>query len=213
MGPLTLSGGPNVTIRGDPGNSDRREGHYGGIASILHPEPDGRRASARALGAFLALALVLVTALAGCSSDDGGKAAGKPLPDVALTDLATGRDASWPASGTPTVVNFWASWCGPCRKEMPAFQQVADRLGKKVTIIGVTDETDHDASRKAARTSGASYPLLVDDDQELLIDLGLASLPATVFVDADGKVVGRHTGALTESELLAQIKDRYGITP
>jgi peroxiredoxin len=95
---------------------------------------------------------------------------------------------------------------------MPAFEAVHQRLGDQVAIVGVTDEDDHAASANAAKKSGATYPLLVDEDQTLLTDLRVSGLPGTVFVDADGKVIGRHLGALTEAELTKEIKDRYGIT-
>ncbi|MEZ5177765.1 MAG: TlpA disulfide reductase family protein [Acidimicrobiales bacterium] len=97
------------------------------------------------------------------------------------------------------------------KKEMPAFEAVSQQLDGKVSIVGVTDTLDLDGSRAAADKAGVTYPLLVDEDQNLQSDLGIAGLPATIFVDADGKVVGRHLGALTEAELTKEIEDRYGI--
>lgn len=174
--------------------------------------PPSRRARARKsrprLVALVTVALLVLLAPA-CSHDSN--TSGTPLPDAKLTDLATGKAASWP-TGKPLVVNFWASWCTPCRAEMPAFDKVATRLRSKVTIIGVTDEDDHAASKKAAKAAGATYPLLVDTDQALLSDIGITGLPGTVFVDEDGKIVGRHLGALTEDELTKEIEKRYGIT-
>lgn len=165
----------------------------------------------RRAAAALAALLLLALGVAGCSgTEDRAAEAATPLPEVALVDLATGDEAAWP-SGTPLVVNFWASWCAPCRKEMPAFQQVADDLGDQVAIVGVTDEDDLTAAREAADASGVSYPLLVDVDQELLTELEISGLPATVFVDAEGTIVGRHLGALTEAELSEQIEDLHGI--
>ena len=150
--------------------------------------------------------------LPACSDGSGGEASGDPLPAAALVDLDTGEAASWPDDGTPVVVNLWASWCTPCRKEMPAFDEVSRRLDGEVTIVGVTDERDLDAARGAAEESGVTYPLLVDEDQTVLVDLGVTGLPGTVFVDAEGNVVGRHLGAMTASDLEQEIEDRYGIT-
>lgn len=181
------------------------------LTSMLRsPAPTPTATPLRAAAAVAAL-LVLALGIAGCSgTEDRAAEAADPLPEVALVDLATGDEAAWP-TGTPLVVNFWASWCAPCRKEMPAFQQVADDLGDQVAIVGVTDEDDLAAAREAADASGVSYPLLVDVDQELLTQLELSGLPATVFVDADGTIVGRHLGALTEAELSEQIEDVHGI--
>lgn len=127
-------------------------------------------------------------------------------------DLETGNSTAWPDDGRPMVINFWASWCTPCRKEMPAFEQVANELGDQVTIIGVTDEADLDAARDAAAQAGVTYPLLVDEGLSVQADLDVTGLPATVFVDEDGTVVGKHLGALTEDELTTEIEDRYAIT-
>lgn len=159
--------------------------------------------------ARLVVATTLVVALAACSHSSSS---GKPLPEAKLSNLATGKVADWPADGKPMVVNFWASWCTPCRKEMPAFEQVHQKLGDRVAIVGVTDEDDHAAAKKAAEAAGVTYPVLVDDDQTLLTDLKVSGLPGTVFVDADGKVESVHLGALTEAALTKEIEDRYGIT-
>lgn len=158
---------------------------------------------------MLVVALAVTAASAGLSACTSPKEGGR-LPTVALTDLRTGDDAAWPR-GKPLVVNLWATWCAPCRKEMPAFEEVHAKVGDAVTIVGVTDDPKLDAARKAADVAGVTYPLLVDVDTRLMVDLGVAGLPATVFVDADGTVLGRHLGALTEQELTKEIEERYGI--
>lgn len=157
---------------------------------------------------LLAAALVL----AGCGSSSDGGTKGRQIPDVELTRLSSGKATSWP-TGRPLVINFWASWCTPCRTEMPAFQAVHEQFRDRVAIVGVTDDPDLDKARKAAASSGARYPLLVDVDSELLVDFSIAGLPATVFVDTDGRVLGRHLGAMTEAELTKEIEKRYGLTP
>jgi thiol-disulfide isomerase/thioredoxin len=150
-----------------------------------------------------------IASLSACGKDEGGS--GEPLPEVTLVSLADESPAELP-EGRPTVVNFWASWCAPCRSEMPAFERVADELGDQVAIVGITDEDELDAAREAAAATGVTYPLLVDTEQTLLTDLAITGLPATVFLDEDGDVVGRHLGELTTDELTREIEDRYGIT-
>jgi thiol-disulfide isomerase/thioredoxin len=169
------------------------------------PRPRHRPATVVALGLLVAL----LAALVACSGSDD--ASGTSLPDAQLTDLRTEEPADWGADGKPLVVNFWASWCTPCKTEMPAFEEVAQDLDGQVVIVGVTDTLDLDGSREAADNAGVTYPLLVDEEQNLQVDLGIAGLPATVFVDADGTIVGRHLGALTRDELTKEIEDRYGI--
>jgi thiol-disulfide isomerase/thioredoxin len=160
------------------------------------------------LAALLLVALLALGTVA-CTRKD--PAAGGTLPAVALTDLTTGKAVRWPTDDKPVIVNFWASWCTPCRAEMPAFDRVAARLGDRVHILGVTDERNLASARKAAKRAAVRYPLYVDEDQRLLIDLNISGLPGTVFVDGTGKVLGRHLGALTEAELTKEIQDRYGI--
>lgn len=172
------------------------------ISSISTPPASRRRT--------LALCLALAFVAAACSHGDAK--AGTKLPEANLTELATGKAASWDAGDKPMVLNFWASWCTPCRAEMPAFEEVSKELGDQVAIVGVTDEDDLTAAKKAADKAGVTYPLLVDVDQTLLTDVGITGLPGTVFVDADGTIVGRHLGALTADELTKEIEDRYGIT-
>lgn len=167
------------------------------------PRPFGHAAAA-VLGA-LALAL-----LPACAASDSTATA---LPTPKLVDLRTGDASGWDQKGRPLVVNLWASWCTPCKTEMPAIEKVASRLGDQVEIVGVTDQNDLEAARKAANKAGVRYRLLVDTDQSLMSDLGIVGLPGTVFVDADGKVIGRHSGVLTEKKLLEEIQKRYGIEP
>jgi thiol-disulfide isomerase/thioredoxin len=175
------------------------------IKTITPPPPR----STRPIPALLAAALLAV-AMSSCSGSDGSADA-SPLPDVELTDLATGEPAGWDQGDRPMVINLWASWCTPCRAEMPAFDRVATELGDQVAIVGVTDELDRDAALEAATEIGVSYPLRYDETQALMTELDVTGLPASVFVDADGNVVGRHLGALTEDELLAEIEERHGI--
>lgn len=157
---------------------------------------------------LLLVIAVIPAFLAACSSaSETGE-----LPRPALTDLTTGKKADWPTD-RPLVINVWATWCTPCRKEMPAFQAVHEQLGDRVAIVGVSDDPNLDGSRKAAKVAGVTYPLLVDVDTRLMVDLGIAGLPATVFVDKDGKVLGKRLGAMTEDQLRNEIEKRYDIAP
>ena len=164
--------------------------------------------TARRYGWLVAAAIIFIAPA--CTRSDPSD--GAPLPAATLSALDTGKPADLETDGRPMVINFWASWCTPCRAEMPAFERVHQQLGDQVSIIGVTDEEDHDVATKAAEAAGVTYPLLMDEDQTLLTDLRVTGLPGTVFVDADGKVIGRHLGALTEKQLIAEIEDRYDIT-
>jgi thiol-disulfide isomerase/thioredoxin len=136
-----------------------------------------------------------------------GPAAGDPLPELALPCLDGGRPVDLARLGTPTVVNLWASWCGPCRQELPAFQRYADRAGDRLRVIGVITR-DRDAAARSMMTDlGLRFPMLVDDEGALLAGVGRQALPVTLFVDARGRIAYLYNAqALDEPtlELLAE---------
>lgn len=165
--------------------------------------------------AFVALARGAGTTAGGTETVDGtsadtppllrdrGGAEPMPLPDAtlpALADLgpAGGLDLS-ELRGEPAVINFWASWCAPCVKEMPGLQNIADDMG--ITVIGVDYVDQDDKAIELARELGITYPLVRDDDGEFGRQIGLVGTPTTLFVDADGTIVRQLAAELTEQEL------------
>jgi cytochrome c biogenesis protein CcmG/thiol:disulfide interchange protein DsbE len=114
-----------------------------------------------------------------------------PGPEVSL-DRLTGR---------PTLVNLWATWCGPCREEMPLLQEAYARHGQDVRFLGVDTQDDPEAATAFLNDLGIGYPHAVDADAELLRELGVRGLPVTLAVDQEGRVVDRRVGQLTREEL------------
>lgn len=138
------------------------------------------------------------------------------LPDLRLPCLsASGPDTVGLAGlrGTPTVVNLWASWCGPCRQELPAFAAVARRAGQRVRLVGVQTKDDARNAAAVLAAAGVSYPSLHDGNGLLLARLGVPpALPVTVFVRADGGVVAVYQGpALTEQRLAALVAEHLAV--
>jgi cytochrome c biogenesis protein CcmG, thiol:disulfide interchange protein DsbE len=106
--------------------------------------------------------------------------------------------------GSPYVLNFWATWCDPCRKEMPAFERVWQKYKSRgVVIVGVNINDDLGDAREFAGELGITYPLVVDENDELATELGVKGLPQTFFVDTSGDIVdsGAELGLLTQAEL------------
>ncbi|WP_346620005.1 TlpA disulfide reductase family protein [Blastococcus montanus] len=104
-------------------------------------------------------------------------------------------------TGRPTLVNLWATWCGPCREEMPLLQEAYAHHGEQVRFLGVDVQDAPDAARWFLDEHGVDYPHAVDADGELLRLLGVRGLPVTLALDADGRVVDRVVGQLTSAEL------------
>ena len=112
--------------------------------------------------------------------------------------------------GRPVVVNAWASWCGPCKFEMPYFSRAAVRFGRRVAFLGINaGDTDGDA-RSFLRSNYVPYPSYVDPHNEIANEAGVrAGLPTTVFYGRDGKVAFVHQGQYRDEAALAADVKRY----
>jgi thiol-disulfide isomerase/thioredoxin len=134
------------------------------------------------------------------------------LPDVALRCLGHDGEVRMALlGGRPTVVNLWASWCLPCREEMPELQRVHVALGARVRFLGVDTKDFENAARAAIQRAAVSYPSVFDPDERIKHAVGTRSLPATVLVAADGTVKDVHVGQLTGAELRAAIEQHLGV--
>ncbi len=124
------------------------------------------------------------------------------LPELTLPCLGPGPDVALDRlTGGPTLVNLWATWCGPCRDEMPMLQEAYARHGEQVRFLGVDVQDDPEAARWFLDEHDIDYPHAVDADGELLRQLRFRGLPVTLALDADGRVVDRVVGQLTSEEL------------
>ncbi len=101
--------------------------------------------------------------------------------------------------GTPVVLNFWASWCGPCRKEIPALAAF-QAANPDLAVVGVSYQDDPADALAFAEETGADWPSVIDDGP-IGSAYGVPGLPATFFIDAEGRVVGRILGEATEATL------------
>jgi thiol-disulfide isomerase/thioredoxin len=180
--------------------------------------------------ALAALAVAALGALAGCGADDeGGGAhpdyaralAGSPPPLAALhsqaNELIGGgvdayEDRIEALRGYPVVVNVWASWCGPCRLEFPAFQRAAARYGKRVAFLGIDSQDNDDAARRFLRDNPVPYPSYTDPDKDLASSIDASrGLPATVFYDRRGEQIHlSYVPYVENADLVADI-ERYAL--
>lgn len=104
-------------------------------------------------------------------------------------------------TGQPVVLNFWASWCGPCRIEMPHFERASLNYNGRVQIVGINQAENADTVAQFQQTTGVTYPLLVDDEWTVNNLYGVTNLPTTIFVDADGVVQEVFVGTMNQAVL------------
>jgi cytochrome c biogenesis protein CcmG/thiol:disulfide interchange protein DsbE len=109
-------------------------------------------------------------------------------------------------------VNLWASWCGPCRFELPFFQRQALERGDEVAFLGVNVGDSRSGARKFAEEFPMPYPSFEDPNQKLLGRFGAQGLPATAFYDASGELEFLHQGLYPSEEKLAEAIERYART-
>ena len=161
------------------------------------------------------VALKKQTDVPNCPKAPGVPVAGG-LPSVTLACLGGGRSVDVADLRGPMIVNFWASWCGDCRKELPALAAYA-RSHPGVKVLGIDySDVQPGAALQLAQKSKVGYPLIADPGQYLDAKSPLPhipGLPITVFLDASGKLVGKQAGAmLTTSDVAAAAKKYLGVS-
>ena len=109
--------------------------------------------------------------------------------------------------GTPVVVNIWASWCGPCRKEAPNLAAAARRFGTRVQFLGIDIQDQRPPAQEFIRDFGWLYPSVFDPSSEIQHGLGFLGQPVTLFFDRNGKRIGVHSGPVPASVLSQEIAE------
>jgi cytochrome c biogenesis protein CcmG/thiol:disulfide interchange protein DsbE len=180
----------------------------------------------RLLVAPLVLLLVAVTAacsdsssaaspFGGCSALTAAPAGASPaaandLPDLRLPCFTGDDEISLRQLRGPAVINIWASWCQPCRTELPVIQSLADKTAGKITVIGVDAGDTRENGASFASEKKVTMPTLFDADLKLPHALARINLPVTVFLDADGKSYV-HILPLNATTLAEQVDKHFGV--
>ncbi len=151
------------------------------------------------VGTVVAAMILGAVALVKNSPDSYGVAVGKKAPDFRVVDLATGDTVSLRGqyAGQVTLVNIWATWCGPCREEMPsmeaAYKELAPR-GFKVAAVSI-DESDSEGVLAFGAEMGVTFDLLQDRSGEIQRVYQTTGVPESFLLDRDGVIVKRIIGA------------------
>jgi len=188
---------------------------------------------ARARLLAVPLALTLLAAVAACGDDEpavaspfagcdavsrpppsaapSAAAAATDLPDLTLPCFTGDDEVSLRALRGPAVINIWASWCQPCRTELPVMQSLADQAQGRLTVLGVDSGDQRDKGADFATDKGVRMPTLFDEKGTLLNNLGRINLPVTVFVNAAGRSYV-HPLPLDAPGLAEQVRRHTGVT-
>ncbi len=135
-------------------------------------------------------------------------------PDFSVYDLEGNYVSLSDMAGRPVVLNFWATWCGPCKSEMPHFQSLYEEYGDRVEfmMVNLTDgaqETQADVEKFLA-DNGYSFPVYCDTSLYAASLYGVYSIPTTFFIGADGEALYYQMGAMSEDMLRSAIEDMLG---
>ncbi len=169
----------------------------------------------------VALAACAALALAACGGEPAesgdtrdtvaAPSNGDRLPDVDLTVLSSGETTSLAQIEGPAVVNLWATWCAPCRAEIPDFEEVHQARGDAVRFIGVNVGEDPEDAQEFIDDIGATYDQFADLDGDVSVALRATSMPVTVVINGDGVVTTRHLGPLDQDGLNEAIDEALGL--
>lgn len=137
-------------------------------------------------------------------------AVGQPAKDFNLPLLGGSNQRLHDLRGTPVVINFWATWCGPCREEMPLLDSFAEEYSGHVVVLGINSGESESQVAAFVEEIQVDFPILLDEDEQVTDRYFVRNFPITFFVDAEGIVRAQHLGVLSE-DLLARYLETIGL--
>lgn len=137
---------------------------------------------------------------------------GSPAPVFKLDELDGQPLSLSDLLGKPVVLNFWATWCQPCRNEMPLFQRYADKLVDQVLFVGINQQEAPNIVNQFIDEVGIDFPILLDLDGNIAQIYYVRSYPSTFFIGSDGVLRAQHIGELDEKMLVLYL-NTIGIQP
>ena len=154
-------------------------------------------------------ALMLMVALAGCSTPPSPAS---DVPQFALTSLEGKTVAMKDLGGRVVIVDFWATWCGPCREEIPHLNELYSELkGKGLEIVGISMDSDGtDGVKDFAREFRIQYPIVMGDEKVAESFGGIMGLPTTFIIDRKGRIAKKYIGLPPAADMVKIVRDLVG---
>jgi len=189
------------------------------------PLPPQEASLARLLARTIPIALAVVALVVGglvfanslpptplaADATVAGFESGAPAPDFTLRTPDGKLVSLVDFRGKPVVINFWATWCPPCRSEMPDMQQLSDERAGDLVILAVNMQEAPDPVRGFVEKYGLKFAIVLDTSGQVSQAYRVASLPTSVFVDREGKVSSSYTGALNRSAMAKRVDRSLGL--
>ncbi len=134
--------------------------------------------------------------------DEERPALGFRAPDFELESLTGERVRLSALRGKPVLLNFWASWCPPCRKEMPDLQEFFGQYGTKIHVIGINWNDQRETVQGFLEEYGITYTNLLDTHGKVFVLYELTGLPTSFFIDEDGIIRGKWLGSMSTADMI-----------
>ncbi|WP_299028123.1 TlpA disulfide reductase family protein [uncultured Thermanaerothrix sp.] len=160
------------------------------------------------LGLLLGVRILLGSAV----SPSVGVEVGHPIPDFRLVALDGQIKSKADFEGHPLVLNFWASWCAPCRDEMPLLQRLYETHVDEINVVGINYAEARSRVLDFVQSLGISFPILLDEDGKVNDLYQVPGYPLTLFVNQNGVLIAYHLGQLTP-EMLSDYLRVLGVVP
>ena len=180
------------------------------MATGAAPVKSGRQLSwawVAALAVTIPLVLVFAFGLGRNPREIPSPLLGKPAPRFTVALFSRGTFDTADYRGRVLVVNFWASWCIPCRAEAPRLQHTWERYRSRgVVVVGVNIQDEENAAREFLREFGQTFPTGMDLSGRISIDYGVYGIPETFIIDQQGRIVYKHVGEISEQILVEKIE-------
>src|SRR2546428_6152468 len=139
---------------------------------------------------------------------------GSPAPEIALKDLQGQEVKLSDLHGKIVLLNFWATWCKPCKEEMPAMQASYDKLRDQgFVVLAVNELEDAEKVAEHVRTHGHTFLVVMDHDNRVANRYGVVGLPASFLIDRQGIVREHVFGSLLTEERISELVRRYDTSP
>jgi peroxiredoxin len=156
-----------------------------------------------AVSLFFKRVLLLGSLMVAALSTQAAVAVAQAAPDFTLRSSNGPNLRLQEQRGRVVLINFWATWCGPCRQEMPQLAKLHDKYRDAgFTVVGISVDDDTRKASDVASRLGLSFPVLLDNDKTVSQLYDLATMPSTFLVDRDGRVRYVHKGYVSGTELL-----------